>query len=71
MIVDKAEIMRRLEHLVKVAGSQKRLAATMGISPSFLSDVLLNRREPTGAILEWLDFEEVTMYRSRSGKHRS
>jgi hypothetical protein len=42
---------------------QQTLAAEIGVSRSFLSDVLNERREPTGKVLEYLGFERVVTYR--------
>lgn len=50
-------------------GKQKELAAMIGISESFLSDVLAGRREPTGKILEFFGYERVITYRF-TGKRR-
>lgn len=43
-------------------GKQKELAKMIGISESFLSDVLAGRREPTGKILEFFGYERVVTY---------
>lgn len=42
---------------------QKVLANAIGVSESFLSDVLRGHREPTGKILEYLGYERVVSYR--------
>jgi hypothetical protein len=51
---------------------QLSLAAAIGVSASFLNDVMHERREPTGKILEYLGLERVVVYRipkrSSSGK---
>lgn len=51
--------------LSKVAGSQKELANRIGISASYLSDVLSQRREPGPKIAEYLDLEVVHLYRAK------
>jgi len=42
---------------------QKIMASSIGVSESFLSDVLAGRREPTGKILDYLGYERVVSYR--------
>jgi hypothetical protein len=46
-------------------GSQKALAQRIGISPAYLSDVLLMRRDPGPKIAEYFELEAVTFYRPR------
>lgn len=45
-----------LHTLVAKAGSQRKLAAELGVSGSYLSDLLLGNREPGPKILEILGF---------------
>lgn len=47
----------------KAAGNQKAWAVENGISPAYLSDMLLGRREPSPAILRPLGLEKVVLYR--------
>lgn len=47
-------------------GGQKPLAEHLGVSESFLSDVLNGRREPTEAILQPLGLERVVTYRRKT-----
>jgi hypothetical protein len=47
-------------------GTQKMVAKRIGISPTFLSDVLLLRRDPGPKVAEYFDLEPVTLYRPRS-----
>ena len=51
------QILKRLRSLVTIAGSQAALAKTMGVTPSYLSDVLQGRRAPGPAILKYLGLE--------------
>ena len=44
-------------------GSQRALARLIGVSPSFLNDILLGKREPVGKVLEFLGYERVVTYR--------
>lgn len=46
-------------------GRQKIMANAIGVSESFLCDVLADRREPTGKILEYLGYERVVSYRKK------
>lgn len=43
--------------------TQMSLAAAIGVSASFLSDVMHGRREPTGKVLKYLGLERVVVYR--------
>ena len=43
-------------------GSQKALALYAGVSESFLSDVLANRREPSGNLLSILKLKRIVRY---------
>lgn len=46
----------------KAMGGQAALAAAAGISPSFLSDVLAGRREPSGALLAFMALRRHVSY---------
>lgn len=43
-------------------GGQNKLAAKIGISKMFMSDVIRGHRKPTGKVLEFLGLEERTVY---------
>jgi DNA-binding transcriptional regulator YdaS (Cro superfamily) len=43
--------------------SQKAFALQLGISPSYLSDVIAGRREPGPAVLSALGVERIVRYR--------
>jgi transcriptional regulator with XRE-family HTH domain len=47
------------------AGTQKALAARLGVSDSYLADVLNGRKDPGEAILEPLGLERVVTYRRK------
>lgn len=59
---DPVEILR--ERCAK--SNQKQVAAELGVSQSYLSDILLRRKEPGESILEPLDLERVVLYRKRT-----
>jgi DNA-binding transcriptional regulator YdaS (Cro superfamily) len=48
------------------AGSQKAWAQKHGLSPAYITDVLLGRREPGEAIVSALGFERLTVYRPKA-----
>jgi transcriptional regulator with XRE-family HTH domain len=43
--------------------TQKALAKKIGVSASFLNDILLEKREPQGKVLEFLKLDRVVVYR--------
>ena len=45
--------------------SQKALAAELGITASYLCDILKGRREPGQSVLDALGMERVITYRSK------
>lgn len=59
------DILRVIRDEVNRAGSQKDLAAKLGVSPTYISDVLNERKEPGEAILEPLGLERVVTYRRK------
>lgn len=52
---------------IQVVGSQKAYAVKVGISESYLSDVLNERREISPRILKHLGLERVVNYRRIDG----
>ena len=48
---------------IHAEGSQKAWAQRIGLSESYLSDVLNGRRDISPRILKYLDLERVTTYR--------
>ena len=57
-----AEVRDRLREACAAAGSQQAFAAQAGVTASYVSDVLLGRREPTDAVLAPLGLERVVSY---------
>lgn len=51
-----------LKEAVRKAGSQKALAAKIGISAQHLHDMLSERRAITGKTLDYLGFDAMTIY---------
>lgn len=56
------QVLYELQQAVIAAGSQKSLAAKIGISPQFLHDMLNERRAIGGKALDYLGFTEMTVY---------
>ena len=56
------DVRQRLEQLVAHMGSQKAVADAAQVTPSFLSDVLKGRREPTGNLISLLRMERIVHY---------
>lgn len=56
------EVRKYLQAVVQHMGSQKAVADAAQVAPSFLSDVLKGRREPTGNILSLLRMERTVHY---------
>ena len=59
-----AEVMRRLKRRVQEAGSQHAYAHRIGISQSYLSDILLGRRRIPPKVLRCLRLQRVEHYQS-------
>lgn len=56
------QVVSRLRAIVKTRGAQSRLAAKIGISRSYMSDVVKGARPPTGKILDYLGLTSKTVY---------
>lgn len=56
------QVVARLRAIVKTRGAQSRLAAEIGISRSYMSDVVKGTRPPTGKILDYLGLTSQTVY---------
>lgn len=57
-----ADLIARLHRESNQLGSQAKLAQAIGITPSYLSDVLLGKREPGPKILAYLQLAKKTIY---------
>jgi transcriptional regulator with XRE-family HTH domain len=60
--MNKQQLLTLLWEKVEKAGSQKKLAEQLKISPAYLGDVLHGRREPGKAILDALKLKRVVNY---------
>lgn len=58
-------VITTLRREVKAAGSQKALAKSMGVSNTYLCEVLAGRKEPGEKILVPLGIERVVTYRRK------
>lgn len=61
-MITKDKLLIGLRKYIREHGSQKAAARTLGVSPSFLSDVLKGKREPAGMMLTRLGYHRVVMY---------
>lgn len=59
------DVLDRLRAAVAVAGSQKAYAERIGVSQTYLSDVLTGNRAPGEKILTALGLEAVMMYQEK------
>lgn len=59
------EVIATLRDYVREHGSQRAFAALVGISTSYLNDVLHKRRRVNDALLKQLGFTRVEYYRQR------
>ena len=55
----KRSLLQCLRRAVAVKGSQRAVAAKLGVSPQYLCDVLKGRREPAGKLLKALNVRRV------------
>ena len=60
--INKTLLYAALETAIKQAGNQQAAATKLGVSPSYLSDVLSGRKEPGKKILEPLGLVRVVSY---------
>ena len=56
------QVVRLLEREVTSRGSQRKLAREIGVSPTFLNDILRRKCEPTGKVLAYLRLERRVQY---------
>lgn len=56
------QVIELLKAEAEKAGTQKALAKAMGVSASFLSDIILGKRDPTGKVLDYLGLVKSHAY---------
>lgn len=59
------DVLDRLRAAVMAAGSQKAYAEQIGVSQTYLSDVLTGNRAPGEKILMALNLEAIIMYQEK------
>ena len=62
------QIIRRLADDVAKRGSQTKLAEAIGVSKTYISDILKGKKEPSGRVLLYLGVERILRYVKRNGK---
>jgi transcriptional regulator with XRE-family HTH domain len=62
-VVSAEAIVEELRLLADSMSSHKALAAKIGISPAYLSDILKGRRNPGSKVCKFLKVEPVPVYR--------
>jgi hypothetical protein len=65
-VLERNDVILRLEKAIKTAGSAKALADGWNISSAYLCDVRHGRRNPGPLILDALELEECLTYRERT-----
>ena len=58
----KDALLIRLDRMIQQAGGQRALARRLGLSPSYLNDVMRGKREPAGKLLSALGLQRVVRY---------
>ena len=57
-----ADIYGAIRRACRDAGSQQAWAMSIGISPQYLNDILMGRKEPTDRVLAPLGLKRVTVF---------
>jgi len=65
------QLIKKLNRMAEEEGSQAALAKKLGISPSYLSDVLNGLRSPGVSLLDPLGLEAITEYRPKAREAES
>lgn len=63
------ELLRVIADLVARWGSQNNVAARLGITPQYLSDIRLGRREISEAVAEKLGYARVVQFIKTKERH--
>ena len=58
-VLTEDEILQRIADAAIEAGSQRELAARLGVSPTYLSDILNGRRRPSEPFLTKFGYQRV------------
>ena len=56
------DIKRAMNYFINEAGNKKKAAKKLGISPSYLGDILTGRRQYSDSIAKKLGFVKITFY---------
>ena len=64
-LIDAEALMTLIQQLVVDCETQTRAARCLGVSPAFLSDVLLHRRTPGKTIAAYFGYTPVTLYKAK------
>lgn len=62
MALSQGELLEIITAMVKRWGSQNSVAARLDITPQYLSDIRLGRREISGQVAEKLGYERVVQF---------
>lgn len=66
MRMNKQQVIQQLRDIQKKLDlNQQDYAARIGISPAYLSDIYLDRRDPGPTVLNFLNLEEKTIYEKK------
>lgn len=70
-MLTEANPLTALQEFVVAKGSQKSAAAELGVSPSFLNDILQGHRQVSDKILSQLKMRRAIIRETRKGKHEA
>ena len=60
------QLVRKLESMVSEEGSQVAVASKLGVSPSYLSEIMRGTREPGEKFLSALNLEKHVVFKERT-----
>lgn len=58
-------VIRKIEQIIEMHGTQKGAAQFLGISQQYLTDLLKGRRDPGSKILDKLGLESTVIYTTK------